>query len=85
VRLLETTWASGSLASNALRLRCALTEHLVACEHEPDGRVLIDGFIIKMEAWAAVAGRGRTADQTLARYLRAQLRLRELLDRHAQA
>ncbi|HEY7669328.1 MAG TPA: hypothetical protein VH852_01710 [Hyphomicrobium sp.] len=47
--------------------------------------MLIDGFIIKMEAWAAVAGRGRTADQTLARYLRAQLRLRELLDRHAQA
>jgi hypothetical protein len=86
VALLQATWASGSSASNALLLRGALVEHLIACEQEPDGRALVDGFLIKMEAWAVVAGRGQPGSQTLARYLRAQLRLlRRILDRHFQA
>jgi hypothetical protein len=72
------------LASNALLLRGALVEHLIACEHEQDGSALVDGFIIKMEAWAAVAARGH-GNPTLVRYLRSQLRvLRRILDRHVR-
>lgn len=81
---LDTSWASGSQAGNALLLRGELLRHLLACEGEEDGRVIIDSFVARIEALIAGTPQAPLAigSQSLWRYAMAQLcALRHGLDR----
>lgn len=71
-------------AGTALRLRGELSIHLASIEGEEDGHVVTKSFIDKMEGMTVGARQAHYAfgNQTLVRYLRAQLRiLRAELDR----
>jgi hypothetical protein len=77
VAILEATWATGSQAGNAFKLRGELAIHLASLEDEQDGRAIIQSFIDKMEGMIVGARQAHYAfgNPTLVRYLRAQLRI----------
>jgi hypothetical protein len=84
VDFLEATWARGSQAGNALRLRGELAIHLASMEDEEDGHAIIQSFLDKMDGMIIGARQAHYAfgNPTLVRYLRALLRvLRDELER----
>lgn len=75
--MLESTWAAGSQAGNAQRLRGELANHLASVSGELDGRIVIQSFRDKMEGMMIGLRQSSYAagNQTLIRYLRVQLRI----------